>query len=355
MKPICLVKNAIPVDKKNPKHNVNDLRDNKPNLVDLRQSDFFLTDQRHLSPKQSFYARYIFIHSATVRGVSLSSVFDFEKVAGYNYSRVASLGAYLPREVRAIESYIKSMYPEFVTQLERQCGTLHACGPAAIALAWILSLKTGLPIGLNLPGDHIEVLVHIYVSPDVAKESEEQTSIKLCLGGREYFIDPTYSLLMEDRREVVFQEVISFEQELQDRYSLYKVETVEEGIFKAPALKAKISKEMCIVGEAIANTPLALHKYSGVQVEDREIYFDFADSICRLIRYFVPDWNDSVLSQFGEYNRMHPEEDGLTLHGRLLPDLACRDRIANQSLPDQLIDNPQIVVYDHLVIEHWLR
>lgn len=105
------------------------------------------------------------------------------------------------------------------------------CGSASVALSRILSERTGVPIGKNISGEHIELCVGIYdpkEKPNRARLIEEQTYIRYyTIGGDIYYIDPIYGLLMGGKKD--FKGAIQVEKysqtevdrELQTRHHLY--------------------------------------------------------------------------------------------------------------------------------------
>lgn len=109
----------------------------------------------------------------------------------------------------ALLGVIKEVEVPFLSALRDEFGEKkgwRCCGPASVILSRIISHRTGVPIGLNLPGEHLTVMVGIFDpknSPDRLARLEEQTYIRYYTGdGSVYYIDPIYGSLMEERVEL---------------------------------------------------------------------------------------------------------------------------------------------------------
>ncbi|MBI2613464.1 MAG: hypothetical protein HYW62_01730 [Candidatus Levybacteria bacterium] len=104
---------------------------------------------------------------------------------------------------------IKEIEVPFMEALKRDYGEERGwrmCAPASIALSRILSARTGVPIGRDIPGEHVELTVGIFdpkTAPDRLSRIEEQTYIRYFTGdGNVYYIDPIYGLLMQTRQQL---------------------------------------------------------------------------------------------------------------------------------------------------------
>jgi hypothetical protein len=128
------------------------------------------------------------------------------------------------------------------------------CGPASIVLSRILSEKTGVPIGRDLEGEHIELAVGIYDPknmPDRVVRMEEQTYVRYYPGnGTVYYIDAIYGLLMGGRQDLA--EAIQVEQypvdqvdqQLTERHNLYPFNPNHEDLAKCKTFASMPTSEL---------------------------------------------------------------------------------------------------------------
>lgn len=111
-----------------------------------------------------------------------------------------------PRESQ-VSALIREIEVPFLTKVKSSLAAdaPRYCGPAAIALAHILSQKLNIPIGRNLNGEYLEIAVGIYDSenPDDRLRKiqiEEQTFIKYHSSNETVlYIDPTNRIFFEGR------------------------------------------------------------------------------------------------------------------------------------------------------------
>ncbi len=106
--------------------------------------------------------------------------------------------------IPAVRDYLRGIEAAFLAKLESELGRevlktsdskWRMCGPAARALAWILSFKTGLPIGLGLFRDHLELQYNLFDPPGEPHRAEDHVSLRFFCGRKRAFIDPIYGPL----------------------------------------------------------------------------------------------------------------------------------------------------------------
>ena len=96
-----------------------------------------------------------------------------------------------------VQAWIQSKQYKLLNSLLVNLGAnrgFRMCGPASIVVSRILADLSGLPVGLRLTGDHIELQVNIYDNGD-PEQTEEHTYIKMYLDGKIIYIDPVLNVL----------------------------------------------------------------------------------------------------------------------------------------------------------------
>lgn len=216
-----------------------------------------------------------------------------------------------PTREKEVVGLIQKIEVPFMEALQEEYGKTkgwRVCGPASISLSRIISHHTGIPIGRNIDGEHIELVVGIFDprnASDRLNRIEEQTYIRYYTGnGNVYYIDAIYGLLMRGREE--FHEAIQVEkykvseidQALIEKHHLYAFDPNHDGITSINGLKNLTASERF---EYINDSLAALN-------DDRATMSDFlADSkramrtnwaqTVTIIKKFTPDWKENIHSQ----------------------------------------------------------
>ncbi len=217
----------------------------------------------------------------------------------------------LSRE-RELLNLVKKIETPFMESLQREYGEQRGwrmCGPASIALSRVLSTQTGIPIGQDIEGEHIELTVGIFDpedQPNRRERIEEQTYIRYHTGnGYVYYIDPIYGLLMQGKKE--FHEAIQVERysigeidnELVRRHHLYPFDPNHHGIADSLAFRTlkSASERQLYIDDSIA----ALNDERATMPEfvsdSGHIMSTDWQKTEGIIKEFAPEWQIDMLTK----------------------------------------------------------
>jgi hypothetical protein len=229
----------------------------------------------------------------------------------------------------AIRQYLKSIEAEFLWQLDGRLGDIceqragarwRMCGSAAIAMAWIIALKSGLPIGNGLDGDHLEIRIGFFNPPGEPQKFEAHAYVRLYSGGKCVYMDPIYGPLMSNDKRIQFAvyDAAEFESGIKTEFSLDSLPLDEKAgrlsMFEMAKTDRGFIGEIHRSMENGMNSIWALFEQAPPTVVQGELFEPQRPDIGQvrdIIKHFVPglDWNNEPFRPLLSYVLMMTDRE----------------------------------------------